>query len=135
MSAPKWYPLPDEHAQMFGEAAMGLGRAAVALPLKALLAWLNTERATILRGERGVSGAGPRQLDQLMLIAAACETLAARTRGFDEILDEIERERAEQLNMTMDNTPPAPEPAAAEPAPAPTYGDRRDDPVPDDWAV
>jgi hypothetical protein len=130
MSAPKWYPLPDEHAQMFGEAAMGLGRAAVALPLEALSAWLNTERATILRGERGVSGADPRQLDQLMLIAAACETLAARTRGFDQILDEIEQEREV---MSSGDVPPAP--AVVESEAAKPFGDRRDDPVPDDWAV
>jgi hypothetical protein len=116
------YPLPDEVAHTVGEAAMGLGRAALALPLDALQAWLITERSTLLAGRPGVTGADPRQVDQLLLIAARLESLANCILGFDEIMDEIEQERAAA-------TVAAAAPAEPEPTPAPKPV------IPDDWTT
>ncbi len=143
VSSPRWYPLPDDQAQMFGEAVMGLGRAAIALPLDALRAWLDTERKALLLGEQGVTGADPRRIEQLMMICDALNLAAMRTRGFDVLMDELEVEAAAQKAA---DEQAAREAAAAqrradeeaereEAASQQQYGDRRDEPIPDDWAV
>lgn len=118
--------LPDDQAKIFTEAALGLARAAVALPLDALNAWINVERTAVWTGQHGVTGAHPRQLDQLMLIVVCCQELANRARAFDYLMAELEDEaQAAPAPPPAEETPKAPEP----------FGDRRDEPVPDDWAV
>jgi hypothetical protein len=124
-----WYAMTDEQARIFSEAAVGLGRAAQALPFNGLRDWLQTEYALLLKGNEGVTGGDPRQVAQLLLIVETLDLLGNRIEGFDQITESLEPSSAELQAEGAEQMREAQREEIA------SYGDRRDEPVPDDWAV
>lgn len=106
----RYYALSDEQARMFGDAALGIGAVAQALPLDELQRWLEDQRRILAGGVGGVFPTGGlvdvRELDQLNVIVTRLRSVADATDHLARLRAEAEIERA---------AAPAPEPEPAIP--------------------
>lgn len=139
------YPLSDSQARIYVEAVSSLGRIAQALPLEAVDRWLQLEHRAILRGDASATGADSRWITQILLITNSAREIESRMTALDQLVWELEQERAaaaEAAEHIPQRLAECGQPWPCEHAPdggnhpkaAQPYGDRRDEPVPDDWA-
>lgn len=103
----RYYVLSDEQARMFGDAVLGIGAVAQALPLDELQRWLEDQRRILAGGVVPTGGlVDVRELDQLNAIVTRLRSVADATDQLARLRAEAEIERA---------AAPAPEPEPAVP--------------------
>lgn len=111
----RYYVMSDEDAREFGDAVLGIGAVAQALPLNALKVWLTDQRRILTGGVLPTGGMSDlRELDQIMLVVVQAEHLAQATEHLARLRREIETERAEAEIERAAASAPEPEPAIPE---------------------